>query len=91
MPADLVCVNNKGDKVANGPFANYNYELAELRHYQLRSTEEFCRKRLGGRGDRMFNGYPITIKNEIEWYFTYNEFTKEKLQLIQSYLRGEWK
>ena len=91
MPADLVCVNNKGEKVANGPFANYNYELAELRHYQLRSTEEFCRKRLGGRGDHMFDWYPITIKNEIEWYFTYNELTKEKLQLIQSYLRGEWK
>lgn len=90
IPNNLVCVNNKGDRVGNGPFINYNYELAELRHYQLRSTEEFCRKRLGGRGKVMYDGYPITVANEISWYFRYNERTPEKEQLIQDYLEGKW-
>lgn len=91
IPNSLICLNDKGDRVSNGPFAEYDYELAELRHYQLRSTEEFCRKRLGGRSDVMYDGIPIVVKNEIDWYFTYNERTPEKEELIKGYLEGKWK
>lgn len=91
IPNNLVCVNNKGDRVGNGPFAVYNYELAELRHYQYRSTEEFCRKRLGGRGGMQFDGLPYNVREDISSYFTYNEWTPEKESLIRAYLEGEWK
>lgn len=91
IPDNLVCVNNNGDRVGNGPFINYNYDLAELRHYQYRSTEEFCRKRLGGRGGMQFDEIPYNHTEDIASYFTYNEWTQEKLQLIKDYLEGKWK
>ena len=84
---ELVAVNASGKRCdPNSPFCPYDYEYAELRHYQLRSTEEFCRKRLG-RGRQRFDGSIVIPKQEIEWYFMYNEWTPEKQKLIEEYCK----
>ena len=84
----LVAMNASGHLVANEcPFVKYDYEYAELRHYQLRTTEEFCNRRLGGRGRTMFDGVPFNPKNEIDYYFKFNERTPEKEQCIRDYCK----
>ena len=83
----LIAVNASGKRCdSNSPFCPYDFEYAELRHYQLRSTLEFCQKRLG-RGPMRFDGSIVNAKQEIEWYFMYNKRTPEKEELIKKYCK----
>ena len=84
----LVCVNASGVHVpSHHPFSHYDFEYAELRHYQLRTTSEFCHRRLWGRGKQMFDGMPYIPAKEIAYYFSYNKFTPEKWNYIQKYCK----
>lgn len=85
----LKAVNASGVPVPNNsPFAPYDFEYAELRHYQYRTTEDFCFKRLHGRSDVMFDGVPYIIQREIENYFKLCGRTPEKEAIIDEYLRS---
>lgn len=90
--SEVIAVNESGIRIRNDwPWTPYSYNFAELRHYQLRSTEEFCFKRLGGRGLQRFDGSPVKIKDEIQWYFSYNEYTEEKMAFIVEWLTSHQK
>lgn len=79
----LKCVNASGLPCKSEyPFSAHDYKLAALNHYQARSVDVFCYKRLGGRGMKMFDDYPFIPKKEIERYFKYNERTPEREKYI---------
>ena len=69
------------------PWVAYDYEYAELRHYQLRTVDKFCFKRLGGRGMIMFDGAIYDPKKEIDRFFAYNKKTPEREQYIKNIKR----
>lgn len=83
-------VNNAGDPVANTYRCPVNYDIAELRHYQMRSTEEFCRRRLA-RGWDQFDGSVHNAPQQIKRYFAQSEWTREKQDLIDSFIKGDWR
>ena len=86
---NISAVNNAGVPCnSKSPFSPYNYDLAELRHYQLRTTEEFCYKRLGERSRHMYDGPQFNPQKEIQRYFIYNQRTPEKEKFINEYLNG---
>ena len=86
----LVTVNSVGQEMHSGwPFCDYNFKYAELRHYQTKSTEEFCYRRLSPERNfcmRRFDSSEIDINKEIEYYFMLNEFSEEKMAFIKQFL-----
>ena len=56
---------------------NYNY--AYLKHYSVKSTEEFGYKIIKG----LYNGEKFDLENRVDYYFAYNNFTYEKLSLLE--------
>lgn len=82
----LKCVNASGLPCKSEyPFTQHDYSLAALNHYQARSVDIFCYKRLGGRGMKMFDDYNFIPKKEIERYFKYNVRTIEREQYIKEW------
>lgn len=87
----LKSVNASGKPIKPGwPFCDYDYECASLDHYQTKSTEEFCDRRLGNKriaGKVHFDGGIIDIRKEIRQYFAYNGYSQEKMDYISAFLR----
>lgn len=74
---------------SNWPFCEYNFKHAELRHYQTKSTQEFCERRLSNVRNadlRRFDGTKINIQDEVHYYFMLNEYTDEKMNYIRKFL-----
>lgn len=85
----LKCVNASGLPCRSEyPFVDSDYRLAALNHYQARSVDVFCYKRLGGRGMKMFDDYTFVPKKEIERFFKYNYRTPEREQYIWEWCKS---
>lgn len=84
----LTCVNASGIPCTPSyPFSPHDYTLASLNHYQSRSVDVFCYKRLGTRSKVMFDHYPVNPTKEIERFFKYNDRTPEREQYIKDYCK----
>ena len=55
------------------------YKYAYLKHYSIKSTEEFGYKIKKG----LYNGGKFDIDNRINYYFKHNKFTFEKLSILE--------
>lgn len=88
---ELIAVNSSGRRVdPNSPFCDTDYTYAELRHYQFKSTEEFCQRRVGTErqtNNQRFDGSYSNPSWEIEYYFRYNQRTPEKEEVIAKYCK----
>ena len=89
-PKGIKVVNNRGLRVSNTYRAPIDYTLAELRHYQMRSTEEFCMKRLSRVG-KQWDASVYGRDQQIRRYFAQCERTPEKEELIKNFINGNWK
>lgn len=82
----LTCVNASGLPArCEYPFTPVDHRIAALHHYQLRTIDIFCYKRLGERSKVMFDHYPFMPAKEIEGYFKYNEHTQERELYVMDY------
>ena len=89
----LKSVNASGKPIKPSiPFCDYDYGCASLDHFQTKSTEEFCERRLGTKrfyGNRRFDGCYADPRKEIQLYFSLNRYTDEKMDLIRTFLKNE--
>ena len=59
-----------------------NYKYGYIKHYSMKTAEEFARKLL--RGDQRETVYDREVRIErVEDFFSHNKFTEEKLQVIE--------
>lgn len=88
----LNTVNGSGRPIKpQCPFCEYDFTLIELRHYQTKSTQEFCENRLVDskryvNGAR-YDGIPIDNAKEIAGYFKMNKWSPEKQAYIDNYCK----
>lgn len=78
----LSCCDEKG--VAVSSLESFvrpaSYELAYLKHYNTKTIEEYKRKRQRGYPD--FIDYDGKLERDFDFFFTVNEWTKEKQGII---------
>ena len=88
----LNTVNGSGRPIKSlCPFCEYDFTLIELRHYQTKSTQEFCENRLidsnryvnGAR----YDGVVFDNSKEIAGYFKMNKWSPEKQEYIDNYCK----
>ena len=78
---DFSVCDNAGNKVKNEPFVHpANWKLAEIRHYQCKTIEEFCEIRLT-RGRATTNG-----THKIDQFKTLNQWTKDKEEIYNDFI-----
>lgn len=89
VTSGLITVDASGNRIKSEyPFCQPAFEFAELRHYQTKSTEEFCIYRLTNKRYyefERFDGSKITLKPEISYYFKLNKWTQEKQDFIDNF------
>ena len=89
----LKSINASGKPIKPSiPFCDYDFECASLDHFQTKSTEEFCNRRLSRKrmhDGRRFDGCYADPRKEIQLYFSLNRYTDEKMDLIRTFLKNE--
>ena len=75
--------NEIGNRVydTHGILTSPIYKYGYIRHHSSKTIEEFGKKLLRGFDHRKYN-----FKERVEDFFKYNEFTKEKLEIIENML-----
>lgn len=83
------CCANNGKKTIQGPFSVMNYEEAFVKHYTTKTATEYLEKIKIGTADRenCFS-YKQQLKDA---FFKYNEWTKEKEDILNMGLDKELK
>ena len=88
----FIAKNSRGLTIKSSfPFSHNDTTYAELRHYQFKSTEEFCQRRISTQrqtNNQRFDGSISSPDWEIEYYFKYNTPTKEKISFIKDYCKN---
>lgn len=79
------CITGSGlEAYASTPFTDApDYDMAELRHYWSKSTEEFCNRRLTR--TQMYDGVKEDVDKDVNRYFMWNERTPEKENFIKEF------
>lgn len=88
----LLTYNAAGNPIPPmSPFTVPDYSLAELRHYQVLSTQEFCENRLTDSkryvNGKRYDGISFDNSKEIAGYFKMCTWTPEKQAYIDNYCK----
>lgn len=88
----LSTVNGSGRPIKSlSPFCEYDFSLIELRHYQVKSVQEFCENRLVDSaryvGGTRYDGVKFDNAKEISCFFKMCKWSPEKQEYIDNYCR----
>lgn len=84
-----LCCNPEGKEVdVNSPFADYNYNVAFLRHYSTKTIGEWVKNKMKrGIPDRSMEKWDDVLN--IDFFFRFNQRTNEKITYAQKLLQEQ--